>query len=64
MRQDRTPLLEIHLLGEQLDLYGKDIEVRFKTFIRPEKRFASLEDLKTQIQSDIQTASETQTQIK
>ena len=57
VRQDLTPLLEIHLLGEQIDLYGKDITVRFKAFIRPEKRFASLEALKAQIHSDIQTAS-------
>ncbi len=33
-------------------LYGKDIEVLFYSFLRPEKKFPSLEDLKIQIERD------------
>ncbi len=35
------------------DLYGKKIRVELLSFLRPEQRFASLEELKTQIRKDI-----------
>lgn len=38
------------------DLYGKTIDTRLKVFIRGEKRFASLEELKTAIHKDGKTA--------
>lgn len=34
------------------DLYGKHMTVLFHKFLRPERKFASLEELKTQIQKD------------
>lgn len=34
------------------DLYGKEITLQFQKFLRPERKFDSLEDLKTQIQKD------------
>lgn len=34
------------------DLYGKTITLEFHKFLRPEQKFASLEELKTQIQKD------------
>lgn len=34
------------------DLYGKGLTLHFHKFLRPEQKFASLEDLKTQIQVD------------
>lgn len=49
----KTPLLEVHIPGQQLDLYGRNISVRFEYFIRPEMRFADLEALKAQIAQDL-----------
>ncbi len=45
---------ETFLLNTNLDLYEKDIKVEFIRFIRPEKKFGSLEELKKQIKSDIE----------
>ena len=52
----RRPLAETHIIGYSGDLYGEDAEVSFKGFIRPETRFASLEELKKQIRADIDSA--------
>lgn len=48
------PLLEVHLFTQEGDLYNQEIEVLFHSFVRPEKRFNSLDELKNQIQADIQ----------
>jgi len=44
--------LEVHLLDFDRDLYGQLIDVRFRSFIRPEKKFESFEVLKAQIAKD------------
>lgn len=44
--------VEVHLLDWVGDLYGKKLTVHLAKFLRPEQKFASLEDLKTQIQLD------------
>lgn len=44
--------LEVHLLDFDRDLYGQLIDVRFRSFIRAEKKFESFELLKTQIMRD------------
>lgn len=44
---------ETFLLNTKIDLYEKEIKVEFIKFIRPEKKFGSLEELKKQIKSDI-----------
>lgn len=46
--------LETHLLDSRQDLYGKEIEVRFISRIRDEKKFNTLDELKFQIAADIQ----------
>ncbi|MFZ9932460.1 MAG: riboflavin biosynthesis protein RibF [Chthoniobacterales bacterium] len=55
---DRQRLLEVHLFEFEGDLYGMEIEVEFRRFIRPEKKFASIEELRNQIARDIATAGE------
>ena len=45
--------LEVHLLDFEGDLYGKRIEVEFKSQLREEKRFESIDALSDQIQRDI-----------
>lgn len=47
------PLLEVHLFTQEDDFYEQEIEVLFHAFVRPEKRFNSLDELKNQIQADI-----------
>lgn len=56
LRIDNSPLLEAHLFSFEEDLYGENIEVQIEAFIRPEKKFASVEDLKKQISADVEQA--------
>lgn len=53
--QDET-ILETHIFDFDKELYGKRIKVEFINFIRPERRFKDLEELKNTIKADIQTA--------
>ena len=49
-------LLEVNIFGINKNLYNKIIKVSFIRFIRPEKRFKNLEQLKKQIKIDINLA--------
>jgi len=51
-----TPLLEVHLLGFDGDLYGRELEVTFRKFLRGEQRFADADALRAQIARDAQQA--------
>lgn len=51
-----VPLAETHILGYNGNLYGKQIEVTFSDFIRDERRFGSLDELRHQIDTDIKAA--------
>lgn len=51
-------LLELHLFNFNADLYGCDVEVHFRKFLRPEQKFANVELLKKQIARDAASASE------
>ena len=46
-------LLEVNIFGINKNLYNKVINVVFKKFIRPEKKFKNIEHLKKQIKLDI-----------
>lgn len=46
-------VLEVHILNFDEDIYGEKIKVNFIKKIRDEKRFDSIEDLKSQILEDI-----------
>lgn len=48
--------VESYLLDFAGDLYGKEITVSFCGFLRPERKFNSLEELKTRIAADITQA--------
>jgi riboflavin kinase / FMN adenylyltransferase len=50
------PLLESYLFDFSGDLYGKEIEVEFMDWLRPELKFESIEDLKVQMQDDVRLA--------
>lgn len=45
-------LAETHILDFSDDIYGEAVDVRLKRFIRPEKKFSSLEELARQIDAD------------
>ncbi|MDC1477705.1 riboflavin biosynthesis protein RibF [Porticoccaceae bacterium] len=47
------PILEVHLLDFNADLYGKRIEVEFVTKIRDEEKFTTLDKLVVSIQRDV-----------
>jgi len=49
-------ILEIHLFDFKQDIYGKDVEVRFLKFLRPEKKFENLDALVQQIRRDAEQA--------
>jgi riboflavin kinase/FMN adenylyltransferase len=55
-KSERT--LEIHLFDFERDIYGKDLEVRFIRFLRPEKKFENVEALGRQIGLDVKQARE------
>ncbi len=52
-----VPRFEVHLLdGANHELYGKRLQVEFVTFIREERRFEGLEQLRVAIAADCQQA--------
>ena len=51
-------ILEIHLLDFDQDIYGKDLEIRFVRYLRPEKKFESVDALVRQIEVDVRQARE------
>ncbi len=48
-----TPNVETYFLDYEGDLYGKDLELQFHHHVRPEKKFESLDQLKSQLDQDI-----------
>jgi riboflavin kinase/FMN adenylyltransferase len=45
-------VFEVHLFDFAESIYGEDLEISFRGFLRPEQKFPSLEALKTQIALD------------
>ena len=55
INKEKYPLVEVHIPNFDKDIYGKNISVEFLQFVREEKRFSNLEELKKQIAKDVQT---------
>ncbi len=49
-------ILELHLFDFDSSIYGDDIEVFFRKYLRPEKKFPGLDDLRAQIEQDARQA--------
>ncbi|MBF8269708.1 MAG: Riboflavin biosynthesis protein [Gammaproteobacteria bacterium] len=49
-------LLEVHLLDFTRDIYGRHLHVNFQHRIRPEQKFASVQELVAQIRRDVESA--------
>jgi riboflavin kinase/FMN adenylyltransferase len=47
-----TPVVEVHLFDVSTDLVGESLSLEFVKFLRPERKFSGLEELKEQIASD------------
>ena len=52
-------LLEVHLFNFSGNLYNKYLRVEFLKFIRAEKKFKNVDQLKKQIKIDLVTAKKT-----
>lgn len=53
---ERRFLLEVHLFGLEREIYGAHLQVEFLHKLRDERRFASLDELRRQIQTDVLAA--------
>jgi riboflavin kinase / FMN adenylyltransferase len=49
-------ILELHLFDFDEEIYGEDIEVAFLAYLRPEQKFAGVDELRAQIQRDADNA--------
>jgi riboflavin kinase/FMN adenylyltransferase len=54
---DGKSVLEVHILNFDKNIYGEKIKVNFLKKIRDEKKFGSLDELKAQIQEDVETVN-------
>ena len=53
---DEHVSVETHLFAYEGDLYGKQVEVQFLCFLRPEQKFGDLEELKSAMREDFKNA--------
>jgi riboflavin kinase/FMN adenylyltransferase len=51
--QGRSRTIEVHIIDFQGDIYGETLRVHVEHFLRAEKPFPSLEDLKMQLRQDL-----------
>ena len=56
---EKKLLLEVHLFNFSGNLYDKDLVVEFLKFIRKEKKFKNMDQLKKQIKTDLLVAQKT-----
>ena len=49
--------IETHILGFDQDIYGLDLEIRFRARMRDERKFDSLDALKSQLETDRKMAA-------
>ena len=56
MYESAEPLLEAHLFDFSGDLYGKHLSVELIAYLRPEAKFAGVEELKAQMAKDCDAA--------
>ncbi len=50
--------IEVHLIDRSLDLRGREVRIAFVDWLREERTFAGIEELASQIKSDIEMAGE------
>lgn len=55
VKEDDPVSSETYLLDYEGDLYGKFVDISLLKFLRPEKKFETVEELEAQIRTDIET---------
>jgi riboflavin kinase/FMN adenylyltransferase len=55
---DAVPVVEVHILDFDSDIYGERAALEFTLFLRGEKRFGSVDELKEAIAGDVRRARE------
>ena len=58
VHSDGRVVIETHLLDFEGDVYGKSAEVALTDFMREEKRFGGLDELREAVAKDIKRAKE------
>ena len=53
-----SSLLEAHLIGFEVDLYGEAAKIRFTNFLRSERKFDGIDALVAQLNADVDHAKE------
>ena len=56
MFDNGQPIFEVFIFGFSGDIYGETIRVAICSYLRPEKKFANVEDLVTQMNVDVENA--------
>ena len=51
-----TPVVEVHILDFEGDIYGERAALEFVEYLRPEQRFGSIDALKDAIRKDVEGA--------
>ncbi|NIK75575.1 riboflavin kinase/FMN adenylyltransferase [Paenibacillus castaneae] len=57
-KQDVQPVMEAHLFDFDNEIYGEQLRIQFRSFIRPERKFNSVDELVQQITADSLQARE------
>ena len=55
----KNPIVEIHMLDFDLNIYGQYIFIEFVSFMRENKRFPDVKDLIAQLKKDKEKAKKT-----
>lgn len=53
---DQCVTVEAHILDFEGDIYGEDVELEVCKFLRPVRKFGSLEEVRAQVEKDIEEA--------
>lgn len=52
---DNTKLVETHVINSHCDLYGFDVKIDFKRYLRPNVKFDSVDELIEQLKKDVKS---------